>query len=317
MVRDWLRHIARIYLPVYEIESDTLKIIYAGYSPIKKNYYSRLLLSSANRKTFLGRYWFKNILNLFSELDVDFIFSEISPNTFNYFRNSSGFIIPVWTTTRIDIGRSLAEIIKSNATDFPNVLRRIRKFNLTYEILTGEENFISFRERFYQPYISRRHGDEAYVENLDDIWKATPTPFFMAVKENGNTVGMSLLRKDGDYLYLKRIGLIDGDEEYLQHGVIGAFYYFGIVEGQKLGCRTFDLGGTRPFLSDGLTKYKLGLGAEFVINLSPEKEYVWFGFNNKSVTSLEVLKKNPFMSVDTDFNLKKNNLADLDLRDSN
>jgi len=317
MIKDWLRHLARIYMPVYKIESETLKIIYAGYSPIKKNYYSRLLLSGSNRKTFLGRYWFKKILNLFSESDVDFIFSEISPNTFNYFRNCSGFIIPVWATTCIDIGKPLAEIIKSNATDFPNVLRRIRKFNLTYEILTGEENYIFFRERFYQPYISRRHGDEAYIENLDEIWKETPTPFFMAVKENGITVGMSLLRKDGDHLYLRRVGLIDGDEEYRYHGVIGAFYYFAIVEGQKLGCRLFDLGGTRPFLSDGLTKYKLGLGAEFVIKLSPEKEYIWFGFNNKSVPSLEVLKKNPFICVDYDFNLIKHNLPDPDLRDSN
>jgi hypothetical protein len=312
MIKDWLRYLARIYMPVYQIESGKLKIIYAGYSPIKKNYYSRLILNGTDNKTFLGRYWYRRISGLISELNVDFIFSEISPYTFNYFQNQTGFIMPIWTTTRINISGPLNEICKSSTTDFPNVLRRIRKFNLKYEILTGEENYNYFRNRFYLPYITNRHGDEAFIEDLDELWASDPKPFFLAVKENGNTVAMSFLKKDGESLHFKRLGLIDGDEEYRSHGVIGALYYFGIVEGQKLGCGYFDLGGTRPFLSDGLTKYKLGLGAEFVSKLSPSKEYIWFGINQKSHLSQEFLRKNPFMYLDKDFNLKKHEIPDPD-----
>lgn len=38
-------------MPVYKIESDNLKIIYAGYSSIKKSYYSRLILNQDYHKT--------------------------------------------------------------------------------------------------------------------------------------------------------------------------------------------------------------------------------------------------------------------------
>jgi lipid II:glycine glycyltransferase (peptidoglycan interpeptide bridge formation enzyme) len=87
--------------------------------------------------------------------------------------------------------------------------------------------------------------------------------------------------------------------------VIGALYYFSILEGQKMRCRYVDLGGTRPFLTDGLTKYKLGLGAEFVPILSPLKEYIWFGVNEKSEAAMEFLSKNPFMYVNKEFRLVK------------
>ena len=34
---EWLKHLARLYLPVYQYESDTMRIAYAGYSSIKKD----------------------------------------------------------------------------------------------------------------------------------------------------------------------------------------------------------------------------------------------------------------------------------------
>ena len=127
----------------------------------------------------------------------------------------------------------------------------------------------------------------------------------MAIKEKGKIVGMSFFRISKKILYLMRVGLIDGDEEYARHGVIGATYYFGIIEGEKNGCTHVDLGGTRPFLTDRLTKYKLGLGAEFVQNLSPLKEYIWFGVDESSTAAMDFLSDNPFMFVSRDFTLTK------------
>jgi len=302
-MKEWLRHMARIYMPVHLCESDKMKIIYAGYSPIKKSYYARLLLNSNFQFTYLGRYWFSGIPNLISSLNLDMIISEISRVTFTHFQNCNGYILPVWTTTRIDIDRPIGEICNSNSTDYPNVKRRIRKYDLTYDILTDNKSFNDFNDKFYLPYITKRHGDEAFIEDLKPIWKSSRGGFLMAIRENGNIVGMSLLVKSGDIIYLKRLGLLDGNDKYRRHGVIGAFYYFGIIEGHKMGCKSLDLGGTRPFLTDGLTKYKLGLGAEFVSNLSPSKEYLWYGVNEKSSAAKEFLSNNPFMHLNRDFKL--------------
>ena len=311
MNKESIRHLVRIFMPVYLCKSESMSLIYAGYSPIKRNYYARLILNSNYDRSFLGWYWFSKLPAFFKSHNIDVIVSEISSNTFKWFQIRGGFILPVWTTTRINVERPMSEICKSNVTDFPNVTRRIRKYNLTPEILSGKENFNLFIEKYYLPYITRRHGQEAFIEDMSKIWKTLDSPFFLAIKENGIIIAMSMLVKSGDSLHFKRLGLLEGNDEYRLHGAIGALYYFGIIEAQKMKCRYFDLGGTRPFLTDGLTKYKLGLGAEFVQNLSPLKEYVWFGVNGNSAAASDFLSANPFMFVGKDFTLTRYTADDL------
>ena len=303
IMKELLRNLARLYLPVYLYQFDSKKIIYAGYSHIKKNYFTRVLLGNTSRAAFLGRYWFSNIPDLIYSLKADMIFSEISRVTLNHFQNCSGYMLPVWATTRINIERPIDEICHRKVSDFSNVMRRIRKYKLTYEISTDEETYNYFIDRIYMPYITQRYEEEAVIEDSSVIWKSSPPPFLMAVREDGKIVGGSLIRKSGDNYYLMRLGLLDGNEEYRHHGVIGAMYYFSILEGQKMGCRYIDLGGTRPFLTDGLTKFKIGLGAEFVPNLSPSNEYLWLEVNRHSASALEYLGKNPFMYANSEFML--------------
>jgi hypothetical protein len=307
VIKDWLRHLARIYMPVYQYESESMKITYAGYSPIKRNYYARLLLNSNSKLTFLGWYWFSRIPRLFDTMKIDMIVSEISRNTFTHFRNCNGYILPVWAAMRINIDRPAGEIFNKNrnVTNFKDVIRRIRKHNLTYEILSDKASFDYFNERFYKPFITKRHREEAFIEDLNLMWNSFEHPLMMAIREEGIIVGMSFIRISRDILYLMRVGLIDGNQEYSSHGVIGATYYFGILEGQKMGCKYVDLGGGRPFLTDRLTKYKAGLGAEFVMKLDPSKEYLWFGFNDQSSAAREFLQMNPFMYLNKDFMLEK------------
>jgi hypothetical protein len=302
-MKELLKYLARLYMPVYQFESDTMKIIYAGYSPIKKGYYTRFLLNNNYHQTFLGRYWFSNIPNLIDRLKIDLIVAEVSPVTFTYFRNSSGYILPVLVTMRINIDRPTDEIFNKKVTNFRDVMRRIRKYALTYEIYSDKEMFDFFNERFYHPYIENRHGEEAYIEDLDIMWKSAEHPLMMAVKEKESIVGMVFVIVSGDIIYLKRVGLIEGNQEYLKHGVIGAFYYFGILEGLKRGCRYVDVGGSRPFLTDGLTKHKTGMGGEFLLDTAPLKEYHWFGVNEQSSAALKFLNRNPFMHLSKDFRL--------------
>ena len=289
MTTEWLKQMARLYLPVYQYESETIRIVYAGYSSIKKNYYVRLILGRSNHPIFLGRRWFWEMPDLIKSYNLDMVIAEISPIALNYFQKYNGYIVPEWATMKINIDRPMSEICKDSVTDFSNVTRRIRKYNLTYEILTDIESFNYFNDKIYVPFITKRHREEAWIDDLTKIWKLSPAPVLMAIREDGVIVGGSLIRKSGDSLSLMRLGLLDGNEEYLHHGVIGALYYFGILEGKKMGCQYFDVGGTRPFLTDGLTKYKMGLGAEFVSDLSPGKEYLWLGINEGSSAAQEFM----------------------------
>jgi hypothetical protein len=240
-------------------------------------------------------------------LNIDMIVSEISPFTFTHFQNHNGYILPVWTTIRINIDRPACEIFSGcvSRMNYKNTMRCLRNYNLTYEILTDKDSFSYFKDRFYQPYMNNKHGEEAFIEDLNIMWKSCDHPLLMAIKENGVIVGMLFLKKSKEQLCLMRLGLLDGNKDLLNHGVIGAMYYFGILEGQKMGCKYVDLGGTRPFLTDGLTKYKVGWGGEFVPDLCPTKEYLWFTVNQRSSAAKEFLRCNPFMYVNKDYRLVK------------
>jgi hypothetical protein len=72
-----------------------------------------------------------------------------------------------------------------------------------------------------------------------------------------------------------------------------------------MGCRYMDISGTRPFLTDGLTKFKIGLGAEFAPNLSQGKEYLWLGVNEHSIVAEEFMRRNPVMHFNKDSNLAR------------
>jgi hypothetical protein len=300
---DWLKNLARLYLPVYQIESDSTRIAYAGYSLIKKNYYVHLMLDGNNHSTFLGRRWFWQLTDLIKSYNLDMVISEISPIVLRHFQKSYGYIVPGWAMMRINIDRSMSEICHRSVSDFSDVKRKIRKYNLTYEMLTKNESICYFYDKFYLPYITKRHGEEAWIEDLKIIENLSQSPLLIAIKENGAIVGMGLINESEGTLYLMRLGLLDGNDEYRHHGVIGAIYYFSIIEGKNMGCRYLDIGGTRPFLTDGLTRFKIGLGAEFVQNLTPEKEYLWLGINEHSIVAKEFKRMNPFMHVKADFSL--------------
>jgi hypothetical protein len=85
--------------------------------------------------------------------------------------------------------------------------------------------------------------------------------------------------------------------------VLGAAYYFAIIEGQKIGCKFIDLGGSRPFLTDGVTCFKIGLGAGFESDRNNLDEFIWFSMNEESSAATEFVKNNPFMFFTKDFKL--------------
>ena len=298
---DWLKNLARLYLPVYLYESDTVRIGYVGYSSIKKAYFTGFLLNQNIRHSFLGRRSFRKVPDLIKSFNLDIVISEISPLALKHFQEYNGYIIPEWISMKINIDCPIGEVCKKNASHFSDVLRLIRKYNLTYEILTDKESFNYFNEKFYLPYITKRHGEEAWVEDLSMTWDQSPEPLLIAVRKDGVIVGESLIRKSGDSLRLLRLGLLDGNDDYRRHGVIGAIYYFSILEGQKFGCRYLDMGGTRPFLTDGLTKFKSRFGGEFESKLSSTKEYLWLGINEHSVIATEFMRRNPVMYARRDF----------------
>jgi len=226
----------------------------------------------------------------------------------NHFRKCNGYIAPVRVMMRIDIDRPESEICSRQVSDFPDIKRKVRKHNLTYEIINDKGSINNFYDKFYLPYTTKRHGEEAFIEDLSAIGELSPSSFIMAIKENGVIAGEAQFINSGENLSLMRLGLLEGNMELRTHGIIGAIYYFAIIEGQKMKCRYLDLGGTRPFLTDGLTQFKLGLGAEFTPDYSQVNEYLWLGVNANSIGAKEFIKNNPVMHLNNNLGITKSDI---------
>jgi hypothetical protein len=308
MNKDWLKDIARLNLPVYQYESENFKILYAGYSQVKREYFRRMIIRNHHSKKYLGRRWFWQIPGLIKSHNYDLVLSEVSRVASYYLKRRSGYILPEWASMRINIDKPLAELCRSSVSDFNDIKRLIRKFKLTYEITYKDDTLDMFIEKLHLPYINNRYGDEALIVDLKAYWKASSFPLLLTVKEDGVLVSGVLCRIEGDSFFMFALGLIDGKDLYRVHGCIGALYYFSILEGKKRKLRFLNVGGSHPFLTDSLTRYKLGLGAEFVPAHVSYSQSIWLGVNVSSQTAAEFIQKNPFLIVDDRGSVVVNNI---------
>ena len=296
-----LKHLARINLPVYLFEKDGLRVAYAGYSEVKKNYSGRFPFG--NDKTpavLIGRKWFWQIPNLTNSnlTGMDIVFAEISLGTMRYFRQASGFVLPEWVTMHINTSLPMSEIRHPSVSHFADIERLIRKHELSLEMSSRTEDVQQFYEEMYLPYMTTRHKDEALIEPLNSFFDPSKDFFVLFIKEKGQRVAAGLIERQADYVHLKRLGVTDGNEQHMRHGAVGAIYYFLYLEAQRLGCTYIDVGGSRPFLTDGLTRYKLGLHAQFHSDHSTWREYLWMGVNPGSARAQAFIRDNPFVYLD-------------------
>lgn len=294
-IKQYLKHLARLNLPVYIFEKDGLRVAYAGYSTVKKNYSGRFPFGNQPAQAvFGGRKWFWQVRNLH---DVDIVFAEISLASMNFFRRS-GFVMPEWVTMHINTTPPMTELRQPSVSSFADIERLIRKHDLSCETSSELKDVHQFYEEMYLPFTANRHRDEALIEPLGSIFDPSKASFILFIKEKDRRVAAGLIEQHEDFVHLKRLGVTGGNETPMRHGAVGAIYYFLYLEAQRLGCRYMDIGGSRPFVTDGLTRYKLSLNAAFHSDHSTWREYLWLGLNPASAKAQAFMRDNPFVYLD-------------------
>ncbi len=89
-------------------------------------------------------------------------------------------------------------------------------------------------------------------------------------------------------------------EDIMKMGVIGALYYFALVEHRKNNIRRVNIGGTSPLLKDGLTTFKTLLGAKASeYQYQNSVGYKLLALGNSSVVK-DFLTSNPFTYLEDD-----------------
>jgi len=168
------------------------------------------------------------------------------------------FVIPEWIGGYIDLSMNLESHIKSNNTIRSNY-KKIENNNFSYSISKDPELFDQFYHNMYQVYAAKRYGKTAIVMSYDRIKREFENGELLLVSHQGQYVAGLLIGyyQETGRPYLSKLGVLNADFNHVKNGVISALYYYGLSYLKDRGFKNVALGGNRPFLNDGVLRYKV------------------------------------------------------------
>jgi len=176
------------------------------------------------------------------------------------------FFIPAWVTGQVQLPSS-AQTRRSGTTR--NIHRKIRKHGFTCEVSRAEAQFKDFYDHMYVPYVTKTFGPAAYCQTCAEIWKKCSEGGFDLVlirKPDRPEVFVAgcLIIYEAAGPRLCAFGVRDADMNLMREGVQSALYLFCFDHLWQTGFAQVNLGGSRPFLRDGVLALKKRLSQTLI-----------------------------------------------------
>jgi len=287
------------FLKLYIIEGveasseKTMKMAYFGLDERILNYWLELLYTQntcTRIKSFIPIWKVRRHL-INDNLDYDLVIVELNDLTRKAIALPSGFVLPRWLDLKLNPSNPL------NIKQLDTILRRIRKYKLTFERRYVDSDLRYFYDRMYKPYISVRHKKATVItdyKNFQYMFSTQKSRFYFILR-NGEPVAGAVDIIEGKNIRMGSIGVLDGREDLLKMGVVGACYYFRIMDYKNRKIEMVNFGGTSPVLTDGLTQFKLSFGTEVMDRKHLTDPYIMILPINNSIAVKSTLKSNPFL----------------------
>jgi hypothetical protein len=207
------------------------------------------------------------------------------------------FTIPEWIASTLIVPESMTDLSKVSHS-VKDDLRVMRKRGFSFVVSHEDSDFGKFYETMYVPYIVQRHGSLAMVRTFDQLKRRFDREGgLLFVEWKGQHIAGVLYTVQGETFSFLLLGVKDADFGYVRMGAIAALYYSAISWAQKLGCEQMDFGGSRPFLDDGVFRYKRKWGMR--VEGKKHNMYVFIlrvcNFNSETRS---FLASNPFIFKD-------------------
>lgn len=232
-----------------------LHLLYVGNNKPNKNYIANLVYKPPFHETYIGRFWLLKPQRFKHKLvnKIEMRITEMRKNHVNNAENNS-FFIPCWIDGKINIDETL-RLTETNE-NIKSDMRRIRKFQYTYEVTREKEKFVEFYNQMYVPYIKNTYGKEALYHSLEGILKRFDYSELLLIKDGQAPVSGEVIIYEKHGPKLLCLGVLNGDRRYVRAGAIAALFYFRLLYLKSKGYTEIDLGASRVFLNDGVLNYK-------------------------------------------------------------
>lgn len=293
------------FLPLYVIEGTpndsyhVLRFCYFGWDHKIMGHWLKRIFQKYDQIQYIKLVPFWRIHKYLKNktLGCDLAILELSNKHFRkYTQNATGFELPRWLKMYIDVEISLSLIRKDG--DIP---RLIKKNDLSMEKGSTDQDFQFFYDKMYLPNVITRHKDGPVIEEyklmLKEFHRCNSTIYFV-IKDGQRVAGLYVQFFERPFLHA--LGTINGSNDALKMGAIGALYYFVLIDQMEQNVKYINIGGTSPLLKDGLTRFKLSLGAkvgDYKKQDSPRLKLMPL-VNSASVK--DFLSSNPFVYIENE-----------------
>lgn len=195
------------------------------------------------------------------ESDADIVVVGANHLFLNRYEQKGFHIVPKWVCPLLQIPDGLDAAIENLSYNARKDIRRnIRKAldkGFTYTTTNDPGWFEDWYSNVYLRYGLSKHGDLAQVDGYNRVKDAFDRGIGMVISvEDTPVIGSVVLRED-DVFRGRYMGVFPGKEELAAHGASTAMYYYCMQLASEWGCTSVNMGSTRPFLSDGVMKFKM------------------------------------------------------------
>jgi GNAT acetyltransferase-like protein len=272
-------------------------IMFVGKKP-ERHYISKLFFGENYTHRLLGERWLWQLLFPGRKIRKNCSFSVIQTSwqISSFCRLIRTFCLPTWVMGSVDLPPDFDTYLKKNK-GVKNALRITNKAHFKIEVSSDPLLFDEFYHKMHQPYMYKRHGDCAIEEGYDRLKSRflKNSEIVFVVKGSQRIAGCILCYK-GEEAMAYRLGVRDGDYQWVKQGAISALYLNMIEHCCSKGLKKLSLGGSRPFLSDGVLVYKM---RNWSMKINDYSKYFYFLLKplKSNTFTHEFLGNNPFISL--------------------
>ncbi len=241
---------------------------------------------------------------------VNLIVVETNAITDFLLKKPKGLKVPMWVQFCLDIDRPLKDLVAPSTRLREQIPRLIRHHDLEYKISNDMNKLAHFIDTMYVPFIQGRHGETAFVSSKEEITRAFKTSDLMFIMKSGEAIAGGLIVYSGNTAFLRYIGVLDNNYDHLKSGGVSAYYYFSLIHAMEKGMSVVNLGGTNPFLADGVAFFKLTF-RPYVERISYLGEFpIRMTVQNPTISLLRFLTNNSLLHIDENQKLQQLYLVD-------
>ncbi len=249
------------------------------------------VLGEGYRERCVGRTWLWNLPNVWADAGADCCAAVIRVRA--AFRRLLGpakwLRIPAWVDGEVDLPLAPQVLASGNVK---KDLRKIQKYEMTFEVTRDIEKFDDFYQHMFVPHIARAHGRGARIWPREFVLEHFRDGELLLVNKEGQSIAGGVISYAETVPLLALMGVRDGNRQFVREGAIGARYHFTFRHLEEKGFSKVALGRSRAFLDNGVLRYKKKLGIRLV---GPTEGYFYLRVPRDSEASRALLKDNPLI----------------------